>query len=83
MNQLILFRGIQGLGAGGLQPLAFIMVGDMFTLEQRARMQGVFSSVWGISCDRRAAARRLPGRPIVVALGLLHQPHPRPVALSS
>ena len=49
MTQLIAFRGIQGLGAGGLQPLAFIMVGEMFSLEQRARMQGVFSSVWGVS----------------------------------
>ena len=49
MNQLILFRLVQGLGAGGLQPLAFIMVGDMFTLENRARMQGLFSSMWGLS----------------------------------
>ncbi len=49
MTQLILFRGLQGLGAGGLQPLAFIMVGDMFSFEQRAKMQGVFSSVWGLS----------------------------------
>src|SRR5262245_17928065 len=49
MGQLIAFRAVQGLGAGGLLPLAFIMIGDMFTLEQRARMQGVFSSVWGVS----------------------------------
>lgn len=49
MTQLILFRALQGLGAGGLGPLAFTMIGDMFTFAQRARMQGVFSSVWGIS----------------------------------
>ena len=49
MGQLIAFRAVQGLGAGGILPLAFIMIGDMFTLEQRARMQGVFSSVWGVS----------------------------------
>jgi EmrB/QacA subfamily drug resistance transporter len=49
MTQLVLFRAIQGLGAGGLQPLAFIIIGDIFTFEQRARVQGWFSSVWGIS----------------------------------
>ncbi len=49
MPQLIIFRAIQGLGAGGLQPLAFTIIGDIFTFEQRARIQGLFSSVWGIS----------------------------------
>ncbi|MGB8646632.1 MAG: MDR family MFS transporter [Anaerolineae bacterium] len=49
MEQLILFRALQGLGAGGLQPLAFILIGDMFSFEQRAKMQGLFSGVWGIS----------------------------------
>ncbi|MBI3799443.1 MAG: MFS transporter [Deltaproteobacteria bacterium] len=49
MPQLIVFRVVQGLGAGGLIPLAFILIGDMFTLEQRARMQGLFSGVWGVS----------------------------------
>ena len=49
MTQLILARGLQGLGAGGIMPLAFILIGEMFTLEQRARMQGFFSGVWGVS----------------------------------
>ncbi|WP_026369899.1 MDR family MFS transporter [Kallotenue papyrolyticum] len=49
MIQLVIFRAVQGLGAGGLLPLAFIIIGDIFSLEQRARMQGVFSGVWGIS----------------------------------
>src|SRR5689334_21699531 len=49
MGQLIAARAVQGLGAGGLLPLAFIIIGDLFTLEQRARMQGVFSAVWGVS----------------------------------
>ncbi len=49
MPQLIIFRVVQGIGAGGLQPLAFTIIGDIFTFEQRARIQGVFSSVWGIS----------------------------------
>src|SRR3712207_1804121 len=33
MTQLIAFRAVQGLGAGGLLPLAFIIIGDLFTLE--------------------------------------------------
>lgn len=49
MTQLILARALQGLGAGGIMPLAFILIGEMFTLEQRAHMQGFFSGVWGFS----------------------------------
>ena len=49
MTQLIFARGLQGLGAGGILPLAFIMIGEMFSLEQRAKMQGFFSGVWGVS----------------------------------
>lgn len=46
---LIAFRAIQGLGAGAVQPIAFTIVGDIFDARERARMQGVFSSVWGVS----------------------------------
>jgi EmrB/QacA subfamily drug resistance transporter len=49
MTQLILARALQGLGAGALVPLAMTIIGDIFTLEQRAKMQGVFSGVWGVS----------------------------------
>ncbi|HEX7598661.1 MAG TPA: MDR family MFS transporter [Polyangia bacterium] len=49
MEQLVIFRAIQGLGAGGVLPLAFTIIGELFSLEQRARMQGVFSGVWGVS----------------------------------
>lgn len=49
MPQLIVFRAVQGVGAGGLIPLAFTLIGDMFTLEQRTKMQGLFSGVWGVS----------------------------------
>jgi EmrB/QacA subfamily drug resistance transporter len=49
MTQLIFARALQGLGAGGVMPLAFILIGEMFTLEQRAKMQGFFSGVWGVS----------------------------------
>jgi EmrB/QacA subfamily drug resistance transporter len=49
MALLITARAIQGLGAGGVVPLAFIIIADLFTLEQRTRMQGLFSGVWGVS----------------------------------
>ncbi len=49
MTGLIFARALQGVGAGGIMPLAFILIGEMFTLEQRARMQGLFSGVWGVS----------------------------------
>jgi EmrB/QacA subfamily drug resistance transporter len=49
MTQLIIWRAVQGVGAGALVPLAMTIVGDIFTLEERARMQGLFSGVWGIS----------------------------------
>src|SRR5439155_16943019 len=49
MGQLIVFRGIQGLGAGGIMPVVLTILGDIFTLEERARIQGFFSAVWGTS----------------------------------
>lgn len=47
MLQLICFRGIQGLGAGGIMPVVLTIAGDIFTLEERAKIQGFFSGVWG------------------------------------
>jgi EmrB/QacA subfamily drug resistance transporter len=47
--QLIVFRTIQGLGAGGVMPIAITLVGDIYTLEERGRMQGLFSAVWATS----------------------------------
>jgi EmrB/QacA subfamily drug resistance transporter len=47
MAQLIAFRAIQGLGAGGIMPVVLTILGDIFTLEERARIQGLFSLVWG------------------------------------
>ena len=49
MLQLVLFRAVQGLGAGGLIPLALTMIGELYTLAERMRMQAVFSSVWGVA----------------------------------
>ena len=49
MLQLIIFRAVQGLGAGAVTPIAFTIIGDIFGPRERARMQGLFSSVWGVS----------------------------------
>ncbi|MEO8093529.1 MAG: MFS transporter [Pseudolysinimonas sp.] len=49
MPALIAFRAVQGLGAGAVQPIAITMVGDIYTLEERARVQGYLASVWAIS----------------------------------
>jgi EmrB/QacA subfamily drug resistance transporter len=49
MTQLIWFRAFQGIGAGAVMPITFTIIGDLFPGEQRARMQGLFSSVWGIA----------------------------------
>jgi len=49
MTQLIVFRAVQGLGAGALVPLGMTIIGDIFTLEERARMQAYFSGVWGFA----------------------------------
>ncbi len=47
MPQLIVYRGLQGVGAGGIMPVVLTILGDIFTMEQRARVQGLFSAVWG------------------------------------
>ena len=49
MTQLIIFRAIQGLGAGALVPLGMTIIGDIFTIKERAKMQAYFSGVWGLS----------------------------------
>src|SRR5437762_807937 len=49
MWQLILFRGIQGLGAGALFPISLAVIGDLFTPAERGRYQGFFGAVFGIS----------------------------------
>jgi EmrB/QacA subfamily drug resistance transporter len=49
MYQLIIFRGIQGLGAGGLMTLAMAIIGDVIPPRERGRYQGYFGAVFGIS----------------------------------
>ncbi len=49
MSQLIFFRGLQGLGAGGLLTLALAIVGDIISPRQRGRYQGYFGAVFALS----------------------------------
>ena len=49
MGSLIAFRLVQGVGAGAIQPVALTVVGDLYSVEERARIQGYLASVWGIS----------------------------------
>ncbi|MCD4840155.1 MULTISPECIES: MDR family MFS transporter [Neobacillus] len=49
MKMLVIFRLIQGFGAGAVMPIATTIVGDIYTAEERAKIQGYLSSVWGIS----------------------------------
>jgi EmrB/QacA subfamily drug resistance transporter len=49
MGALIAFRAVQGLGAGAVQPISMTMVGDLYSLKERAKVQGYLASVWGVS----------------------------------
>src|SRR5690606_37801486 len=49
MEQLVIFRLIQGIGAGALATIPFTIIGDVFTFEERGKVQGWISSVWGVS----------------------------------
>lgn len=49
MGMLIAMRVVQGLGAGAIGPIVLTMIGDMFTLKERAVVQSLFSTVWGVA----------------------------------
>lgn len=49
MPELIIYRAFQGLGAGAILPVAHTIVGDIYTPEQRAKVQGQLASVWAIA----------------------------------
>jgi EmrB/QacA subfamily drug resistance transporter len=49
MLSLIVFRALQGLGAGAVMPIGQTIVGDIYTLEERARVIGYIASVWAIA----------------------------------
>ncbi len=49
MTMLIITRAIQGLGAGAMFPIGMTIIGEIYSLQQRAKMQGLFSGIWGIA----------------------------------
>jgi EmrB/QacA subfamily drug resistance transporter len=49
MGMLILFRGIQGIGAGSLFPVALAVIGDLFSPAERGKYQGLFGAVFGVA----------------------------------
>lgn len=49
MTELIIFRGIQGIGGGALMPIAMTIIGDIVTPEKRGKMQGLFGGVFALS----------------------------------
>ena len=74
MGALIAFRALQGLGAGAVQPVGMTIVGDIYSVAERATVQGYIAAVWAIS----SRGRPHPGRPVrrlrLLALDLLRQP---------
>ncbi len=74
MELLIVFRAIQGIGAGAIQPIAVTIIGDVYTPAERARIQGAMSAVWGFAAvvgpavsafivETRALVGRVLGQP--------------------
>jgi MFS family permease len=49
MPWLIVFRFVQGVGAGAIQPVALTVVADLYPMHERGRVQGYLPSVWGVS----------------------------------
>ncbi|CRK80813.1 MDR family MFS transporter [Neobacillus massiliamazoniensis] len=49
MTELIIYRGIQGIGGGIMMPMAMIVIGDLFTGKERAKFQGVFGAIYGLA----------------------------------
>ncbi len=71
MPELIAMRVVQGLGAGAVGPIVLTLLGDLFSLEERAKVQGLFSAGLGAFQRGGALARRPVDRPTLVALGVL------------
>jgi len=49
MTSLIVFRAVQGIGAGAVQPIGMTIVGDIYTVRERAKVQGYLASVWALA----------------------------------
>ena len=60
MVPLVLFRALEGIGAGAIQPIATTIVGDIYTPVERARMQGYVSGMFGLAAIIGRRSARLP-----------------------
>lgn len=49
IGALIAFRALQGIGAGAVQPMSMTIVGDLYSVAERAKVQGYIASVWAVS----------------------------------
>ncbi len=49
MDELVFFRLLQGIGGGAVLPIALVIIADLYPLEERLRIQGLFSGVWGFA----------------------------------
>ncbi|WP_028608742.1 MDR family MFS transporter [Paenibacillus harenae] len=49
MVQLVIFRAVQGIGAGIMMPFPMIIAGDLFPVEKRGKIQALFTGMWGLS----------------------------------
>ena len=46
---MLVGRALQGLGAGAIQPIGMTVIGDLYSVAERAKVQGYLASVWGVS----------------------------------
>ena len=74
MAELIMFRAVQGLGAGGLMVGAMATLGDIVSPRERGKLHELHDGGDDARHHRRPAARRLHHRKLLLALDLLHQP---------
>ncbi|KZL39212.1 MDR family MFS transporter [Secundilactobacillus collinoides] len=49
MGELIVWRAVQGIGAGSIMPISFTIIADIYPLEKRAKVMGFNGSAWGIA----------------------------------
>ena len=69
-----LFRGLQGLGAGGIMPVVLTILGDIFTLEERRQDPGLLQRRLGDGVAGRAVAGGVPRHTLRLAVDLLREP---------
>ncbi len=74
MNQLIIFRGLQGIGAGMMMGLAFTIIGDVFSPAERGKYTRLLRRCLGIGIYLRTHAGRLAHRSHLMARGVLCEP---------